>query len=293
MPVTGETWADGKQISSDVTIASGVAVTIAPGATITIAANATITIAGTLTANSVTPPHAKLTGSGWGGVVVASGGTLSLNGVDILGAQGLTVKSGAGMSEYDNGIIDSARTPFSVEAGGALTTKGAKVTGALGGSQVVGSFTASHLDYDSNGNAGITTLDPGAALSIEDSTLHGSGPSGDFLVSSGGAATFHVAYTDISNVHCGFHFDAISTFDISYTNVHGNQWGFMLYGSGTAGTRSVSNSNIENNAVYAYETQGTNGPITFDHCHVTGQATAGVSVTNAEPMTVMGTGPRP
>lgn len=293
MPGASETWADGKRISVDTTIASGTTVTIAPGATITIAPNATITIAGSLTANSATATHAKLTGSAWGGVVVASGGTLSLSGVDILGALGaLTVKSGAAKSEYDNGTIDSAMMPFSIEGGAALTTKGAKVTRALGGSSVAGAFTASHLDYDSNGNTGIMTIDPAAALSIEDSTLHGSGPGADFLV-SGGAATFHVAYTDITNVHCGFHFDTITAFDISYTNVHDNQWGFMLYGSDSAGTRSVSYSNIDNNAAYAYEAQGTNGPITFNHCHVMGQASAGVTVTNPEPMTVMGTGPRP
>jgi hypothetical protein len=187
--------------------------------------------------------------------------------------------------------------PFSVAAGGALTTKGSTVTNTQGGSQVAGAFTASHLDYDSNGNPGITTTNPAATLSVEDSTLHGAGPVADFLVSSGGAATFHVAYTDISNVHCAFHFDNITAFDISYTNIHGNAYGFMLYGSSgpTTAMRTVSYSNVAGNTTYAYDTLGRNGPIQFDHCYVTGQTNPGkaVTVTNAQMATVAGTGPRP
>jgi hypothetical protein len=277
---------------SNVTIAAGDTVTIAPGAKITVAAGVTVTVAGTLTASSATPTHAALTGSGWTGIVVASGGTLTLDGVDVSGAQtALDVQGGNAQAEYDNGTIDGATVPFDVEGGGSLTTTGVTVTNTQGGSQVAGSFKASHLDYDSNGNAGITTLDPQARLWIEDAKLHGSGPVADFLVSSGGAYSFHVAYTDISNVHCGFHFDTIGTFDIEFTNVHDNAWGFMLYGSNSSG--SVSFSNVVNNSHYAYETQGQNGPITFDHCFVTGMTTAGVMVSNAAPMTVMGTGPRP
>jgi hypothetical protein len=134
-----------------------------------------------------------------------------------------------------------------------------------------------------------------ATLSIEDSTLHGSGPVADFLVSNGGAATFHVAHTEITNVHCAFHFDEITAFDISYTNIHDNAWGFMLYGSENTGTRTVSYSNVENNSTYAYEAQGTNGPITFDHCYVSGQTvpTSAVTETNAASAEVPGTGPRP
>ncbi len=288
------TWSDGQQITSSITIAAGDVVTIAPGATVTLAPNATLTVAGTLTASSASPTHAKLTGTGWTGIVVASGGTLTLDGVDIAGASAaLDVQGGAAKAEYDDGTINGAALPFNVEKGAALTTAHATVTTAMGGSQVSGAFTATHLDYDSNGYAGITTADPAATLSIEQSTLHGSGPFADFLVSAGGAASFHVAYTDISNVHCGFHFDAITGFDISYTNIHGNAFGFMLYGSSGNATRSVSYSNVDNNTDYAYAAEGNNGLITFDHCYVTGQTTSGVTVTNPETAAVGGTGPQP
>jgi hypothetical protein len=288
------TWSDGQQLTSSITIAAGDVVTIAPGATITVAANAIITVAGTLTASSASPTHAKLTGTGWTGIVVASGGTLSLDGVDIAGASAaLDVQGGAAKAEYDDGTIDGSSFPFDVEKGAALTTAHATVTTAMGGSQVSGAFTATYLDYDSNGYAGITTADPAATLSVENSTLHGSGPYADFLVSAGGAASFHVAHTDISNVHCGFHFDAITGFDISYTNVHGNAYGFMLYGSSGDAARSVSYSNVDDNTDYAYAAEGYNGPITFDHCYLTGQTTSGVTITNPETAAVGGTGPQP
>ncbi|HEY6461091.1 MAG TPA: hypothetical protein VIY73_13095, partial [Polyangiaceae bacterium] len=167
------------------------------------------------------------------------------------------------------------------------------VAGTLGTSRIAGALVASYLDYDSNGYEGITTIDPTATLSIEDSKLHGSGPVADFVVSSSGAASIHIAYTDITNVHCGFHFDTIDAFDVSYSNVESNAYGFMLYGSSGTGTRSVSNSNIDQNQI-AYDTEGNNGPITFDGDYVTGTQTPGtaVSVSNAASAKVSGTGPR-
>ena len=114
------------------------------------------------------------------------------------------------------------------------------------------------------------------------------------LIAQGGAAKFHVAYTTISNVHCGFHFDVVSEFDISYINDQSNAFGFMLYGSSGAGPFTVSYSNITQNSAYAYDTQGSNAPITFDHDYVTGTTNNGtaVSVTNAQNVAVTGTGPR-
>jgi hypothetical protein len=268
---------------------------VAPGATITVATGTTITVAGTLAARSASPTHAKITGSGWNGIVVAGGGTVSLEGVDLVRAStALDIQMGA-KAEYDDGNIDGAATPFSVEAGGALTTQRSTVTGPRGASLVAGTFTASHLDYNAGDNSGIITTDPAATLSMEDSMLHGSGPYGDFLVSQGGAATFHVGHTNISNVHCAFHFDTIASFDISYTNIRQNAYGFMMYGSSGLGPRTVAHSNIDNSPGIAYDASGQNGPIAFDHCYVTGNVNPGDSVTttNAETMPVPGTGPRP
>ena len=167
------------------------------------------------------------------------------------------------------------------------------MTGTLGSSTIAGSFVASYLNYDSNGNEGIVTTDPTATESIEDSTLHGSGPVADMVISAGGAASIHIAYTDITNVHCGFHFDAIDAFDVSYTNVESNAYGFMLYGSSGTGTRSVTYSNIDQNT-YAFDTEGDNGPITFTNDYITGTQNPGdaVTVSSSASTTVPGTGPR-
>ena len=128
---------------------------------------------------------------------------------------------------------------------------------------------------------------------VEDSKLHGSGPVADMVVSATGAASIHIAYTDITNVHCGFHFDTIDSFDVSYTNVESNAYGFMLYGSGGTGTRSVTYSNIDQNQI-AYDTQGMNGPISFSNDYITGTQNPGDAVTVSSPSAaaVTGTGPR-
>jgi hypothetical protein len=261
---------------------------------VNVAANATITIQGTLTASSASPKHALLTSSAWTGLVVDQGGTMTLDGVDLANAAtALQTNAGALKAEYDDGTITAASTPFLVATGTTLGTRHATVTGTKGPSRISGSFVASFLDYDSNGNEGLVTLDPTATESIEDSKLHGSGPVSDMVVSTQGAKSIHVAYSDITNVHCGFHFDTITSFDVSYTNVESNSYGFMLYGSGGAGTRTVTYSNVDQNQI-AYDTQGSNGPITFDHDYVTGTTNAGtaVSTTNAAKIAVTGTGPR-
>jgi hypothetical protein len=270
-------------------------VTIAPGATVNLAASAVINVDGTLTASSATGTHAKLTGSSWTGISVASGGTLTLDGVDITGAStALATLTGATDAEYDDGTITGSATPFNIAKGTTLGTKHATVTGTLGTSRVAGAFVASFLDYDSNGNEGITTIDPTATESIEDSKLHGSGPVADMVVSATGAASIHIAYTDITNVHCGFHFDAIDAFDVSYSNIETNSFGFMLYGSSGSGTRSVTYSNVDQNQIAYDTTSGNNGPITFDHDYITGTQNPAdsVSVSNTATAAVTGTGPR-
>jgi hypothetical protein len=294
MMITADTtWANGYAITSNVTIAAGVTVTVAPGATVNVSGTSTIDVLGTLQASAATTP-ATLTGAAWTGILVGSGGVLSLDGVNITGAStALATATGATSAEYDDATITGAATPFNLAKGTSLGTKHATVTGTLGTSLIAGSFTASYLDYDSNGYEGIVTVDPTAVESIEDSTLHGSGPVADMVVSQTGAASIHIAYTNISNVHCGFHFDTITAFDVSYTNVDTNAYGFMLYGSGGNGTRSVTYSNIDQNTI-AFDTEGQNGPITFDNDYITGTQTPGdaVTVSNSQTAAVPGTGPR-
>lgn len=300
-----ETWQTGKMLTTSVTIAAGVTVTIAPGAVVTAAPGVTITVAGTLKSSSQTT-HAKITATSWGGISVASGGTLSLVGVDLENAgTALAVAMGNAAAEYDYGTITAATTPFSVGVGGKLTTQHAHVAGTKGSSSVGGSFTAKFLSYDSGGNEGFGLGDASAVFSADDSKFFGTGPnSGDMI--AGVAASVHFAYSEITQVHCAFHFGGVTQFDLDHANLHGNSYGFMLYGSGSTGTRTVGFSNIFGNAAYGADegsAQTVNGPITFHDGYwaMNGTSAANnirkttnaITVTNMSTTTpVAGVGPR-
>lgn len=299
-PTGTSSWTNGQSIASNLTIAAGQSVVIDPGATVDVGAGVTITVLGLLSACSASS-HAKLTGGSWVGLVVGSGGTVALDGVDITGASAALDVQGGGTAEYDDGTIASSKQPINVAKGGTLGTKHSTFSGVTGGCSVAGSFTASFLTYTAPavGPAtfdGITTTDPTAQLSVEDSTFTGPGPNGvlhDMLVSNT-AAKFHVAYTNISNMHCGFHINGLSEMDISYVNDDSNAYGFMLYGSGGAGPFTVTYSNLTSNGE-DYSTLGQNSPITFDHDHMTDMVSDlgnVVSTTNAQSSTIPGTGPR-
>ena len=288
-------WADGTFQTSAVTIAAGTTVVIAPGATVKMGAMVTIMVEGTLVAHSACGTHARLawpTGAAAAtGIVVASGGSLVLDGVDVTGASApLTVLGGA-TAQYDHATIDGAAAPFSVALGGALKTTGAAVVNTQGSSSISGSLVAGYLDYDANGNSGILGEDS-AQIDISNSKLHGNGPIADMVISEGSTgASIRVSHTEIYDVHCAFHFEPVTTFDLSYMNIHNNAYGFMLYGSGPSGG-TVTYSNIDTSNLVAFDPAGTNGAITFDHCYVPrGAATGPVAVSNPASSTVAGTGP--
>jgi hypothetical protein len=260
------TWADGMTISGPVTIAAGASVTIAPGATIHVAAGATITVAGTLTA-SAQASHAKITGSGWGGIVVASGGTVSLTGVDLENpAVAFLVQAGDASAEYDYGTITGAHTPFNVATGATFKTDHAATATPTGPSSVSGSFTATFLSYDSGGYEGFVLSDPTATFSAEDSKFFGTNDGSGDMISVSNASSVHLAYFEITAAHCTFHFDAVDTIDVQYGNLHGASYGFMLYGSSNVGTRDIGYTNMDMNAVWGADegfTTTSNGPITI------------------------------
>ncbi len=292
------TWDDGQSLSTNITIPAGTTVTIEPGAKVDVGAGVTITVAGTLTASAASR-HASLTGASWIGVVVASGGTLQLDGVDITGASAALDVQAGGTAEYDDGTILQSAASFTIAKGGTLGMKHSALTGAAGTCNVAGTFTADYLTYTGGGTGlfdGIVTTDIGAKLSVEDSTFTGPGENGplhDMLVAQNGAAQFHVAYTTIKSMHCGFHFDTLSELDVSYVNDDTNAYGFMLYGSGGAGPFTVTYSNLYGNGA-DYTTLGNNSPITFDHDYTADSTDPGtvVSTTNPQSSMVPGTGPR-
>jgi hypothetical protein len=252
-----EVWADGKQLTDSVDIAPNTKVKIGTGAHITAAPQVIITVQGTLEGGG---GQASISGTSWTGIVVARGGTLNLDGVDLSGAQtALSVQPGA-QATFADAAITSPHLPFTIGESGTLTLNNVQVTGPSVSSVVEGSLTASHLDYDSNGAQGITLQSDTATLAMTDSNLHGPGPVADMIVTSG-AADVQVSYTDIETVHCAFHFNAIHSFAIDHVNMHNNAYGFMLYGSDSTGTRSITHCDIDNSSVGIAEA-GTNGPIT-------------------------------
>lgn len=284
------TWTDGTVLDAPVLIAAGATVTIEPGATVTCANAVTITVEGTLTAASA-QTHATLTGTKWGGIVVSKAGTLTLDGVDIAGAKKAIDAASSTPAKYDNGTITSG-TPFTVEKGGALSTSHATVVKPTVQSTILGSFTASYLDYDSNGSHAIVAADPTARVSIEDSKVHG-GPTD--LLNAFGAAFFHVAYTDITGAHCGFHFTAVDTVEIDHVTVHGVTNGADLWGSSSVGKRTISNSNFESLPV-TFDESGSNGPIDVTNCYMTGTNNlaqpSAVKITSPAAQPVPNAGPR-
>lgn len=235
-----EVWTDGKMLSGDVTIAMGTKVQIAPGAKLSAASGTTITVHGALEA-AANDDHAKLSGKGWMGIVVAEGGSLALSGVDIEGAkESIHVNKGNKLAEFTYGTASDGL--FRVDAGGTLTLDHAAVVNG-GYTFVAGTLKATFVDWNA---AAVALSDPGANVFVADSKITGIG--GDFFTASGGQL-LHVEYTTIDNTHCPFHFNTISKFEIDHVTTGGmtspstSAFGWMVYNS-DAGPHSISFSNL-------------------------------------------------
>jgi len=287
-PVGSETWADGKTIDSNVTVSEGATVQIAPGATINVASGVAITIKGTLEVASPAA-HAKLTGTGWTGLVVANGGTLSADGLDIENAaSAIWTQTGNKGASFTNGLIDGA-TPFKMESGSKLAISKTNVK-ATSGSAIAGTFTASYMEYDKGTSGGLTLNDPAGTMTISDSILKGAG-GGDYVISSAGKLV-KLEYTTISGAHCGLHFTAVEQFQLDHVSDDTNSYGAMLYGSG-AGPHSIVSSNIRSTDK-DLDMQGTNGPLTVDKSYTGGKNTlaANAKITDAATQPIPDAKPR-
>lgn len=286
-PVAGsdigsESWADGKQLAASVTIKAGATVDIAPGATVTAASGVSITVKGTLSVKAAAS-HAKLTGANWTGIVVASGGTLNVDGLDIENAaNGVWTQTGNLDATMLDSSITSAAVPFKMEPGSKLTFNKSKVLKATGSSQIAGTFVASYMAYDKGSSEGLELNDAVGSMTISDSTLTGMG-GGDYVVSRAGALV-KVEYTTITGAHCGFHFDAVDKFTIDHVSVDQNSYGAMLYGSG-AGPNQVLSSNVRNTDK-DLDFSGTNGATTIDKSFTGGKNTLATNAKITNPATV-------
>ena len=263
MMVMGGTWTDGQTISGNITIPAGQTVTIAAGASITIAADASITVAGVLKGTTSTT-HAKLAAaaatSPWGGIVVASGGSLALDSVDLTSTKiALWTQKGNTDATYANGTITSAQ-PFNMEAGSKLSISKSNVT-ATAASALAGAFDASYLTYDKGTAEGLYSSDAAATIHFADSVLKGNG-GGDYIVVNS-AQSLKVEYSTITGSHCPFHFNSPgpAVYTVDHVSDDTNGYGWMLYGSG-AGPHTISNSNFTDTTINI-EMTGTNGKVTL------------------------------
>ena len=288
--IGSETWTDGKMIPASVTIMAGATVDIAPGATVTAATGVSITVKGTLSVKAASL-HAKLTGTNWTGIVVASGGTLNVDGLDIENAEnGMWAQTGNLDATMLDSSISSAAGPFKMEAGSKLTFTKSSVLKSTGASQIAGTFAASYMAYDKGSSEGLELNDAVGSMTISDSTLTGVG-GGDYVVSRAGALV-KVEYTTITGAHCGLHFDAVDKFVIDHVSDDQNSYGAMLYGSG-AGPNQILSSNIRN-TTKDIDFSGTNGATTIDKSFTGGKNSlaTNATVTNAATVPVPNAKPR-
>lgn len=288
--IGSETWADGKQLPASVTIKAGATVEITPGATVTASAGVSITVKGTLSVKTGAT-HAKLTGANWKGIIIASGGTLVVDGLDITNAEvGIWTQAGNLDATLLNSSITSAATPFKMEAGSKLTVTRSVVAKSTGQSNIAGTFTASYMDYDKGSSEGLELNDPAGTMTISDSTLKGVG-GGDYVVSRAGKLV-KVEYTTITGSHCGFHFSAVDQFIIDHVSDDQNSYGAMLYGSG-AGPNQILSSNVRSTDK-DLDFSGTNGTTTIDKSFTGGKNTLATNakITNAATAPIANAKPR-
>lgn len=267
-----DTWSDGTTLTGTVSIAPGAVVEIAPGAKITVAEGASILVGGELRARASSSP-AKLTSAAWGGLVVAKGGKIDLEGVTLENPRAaITATEGALASRFAKGAIAVSLNPFTIGKGANLTVDDVKVTTPpkpgpteVSESTIRGTMTATRLDYDAEVSEGLSVRD-GGELVIEDSTLHGSG--GLDMVSAYDGKRLVLRYTLLKGAHCGPHLQGLDSFEIDHVTSEENTFGITIYKSG-AGPNVVKDSNFRGGAAWI-DFQGTNGPITMQNVFVSG-----------------------
>jgi len=288
--IGSETWAGGKQLAASVTIKAGATVDIAPGATVTAGTGISITVRGTLSVKA-SASHAKLTGMNWKGIVIASGGTLNVDGLDITNAEiGMWTQTGNLDAVMLSSSITNAATPFKMEPGSKLSVTKTTVAKSTGQSNIAGTFTASYLNYDKGSAEGLALNDPAGTMTISDSTLTGVG-GGDYVVSRAGKLV-KVEYSTITGSHCGLHFSAVDKFIIDHVSDDQNSYGAMLYGSG-AGPNQILSSNVRSTDK-DLDFSGTNGATTIDKSFTGGKNTlaANATLTNVATAPIANAKPR-
>lgn len=239
---TSVQWNSQTKITGVVTIPADSVVTVAPGTKITVGKGAKVVVLGQLLA----PNGLTLTGSDW---------------------QGLVVKGSASLTNF---VEKGARQSFYVTTGGVLDITGGDISGIKGESLVDGTFTAKNIQYVKGPGNGITSSEVSGSISVDGSKF--SGPSrgaGDFFSISAGEL-LAVTNSSITKVHCAFHITGIKNMQLDNVDIENNAYGFMMYGSSDAGTKTIKNTTITNND-FGFDEGGSyrqNGVITISNSYI-------------------------
>jgi len=259
------------RLTGTVQIYPGAVVEIQGDADIECSPAAQVIVAGTL--RKAAGARAKISCAEWGGIVVAQGGVVDLNGIDLDNA-GTTIETtvGAGESKLTDATIRNSLKPFLIRKQSKLTLTNVKaITPAkvddniLSIADVFGTLVASRLDYDAGPSEGISVKD-GGDVTIEDSIIHGT--NGQDMISAYKAKSIKVSYSTLSGAHCGPHIEGIESFTFDHVTSEKNTYGFTIYQAG-AGPHVVRDSNLSGDAAWL-DLQGDHGPITFENVYTTG-----------------------
>lgn len=286
---TNDVWKNGLELTGTVRVIAPAVVEIEPGATIRCAPGAQILVGGTL--RKAAGARSKISCASWGGIVVAQGGKVELEGFDLENG-GIETTDGAGDSSLTDASIKGSLKPFLVGPKSKLSLTKVNVVvpskvddNVVSIAEVRGSLVASRLDYDAGPNEGISLKDGGEAV-IEDSNIHGT--NGRDMVSAYKAKGLKLSYSILSGAHCGPHIEGIDTFTIDHVTSEKNTYGITIYGAG-AGPNVVKDSNLSGDAAWL-DIQGDHGPITFENVHFSGGKEV---VANTDPPKLPANAPAP
>jgi len=276
-----DVWKNGVELNGVVSIYPGATVEIAPGATVKCTPGTKILVAGVL--KKAAGARSRITCADWTGIVVAQGGVVDFDGMDVDNASvPIETTEGAGDSILQNSTLKSSLKPFLVGKKSKLTlTKVNAVApakppeNAISISDVFGTLVASYLDYDAGSNEGVSLKDGGEAT-ITDSTLHGT--NGFDMVSAYKGKTLKLSYSKLTGGHCGPHIQGLDSFEIDHVTSESNIYGLTIYAAG-AGPNVIKDSNFAGTAAWL-DLQGDHGPLTFTNIHYSGGKEL---ITNTDP----------
>lgn len=224
-----------------------------------------------------------------GSQIIVNGTLLAPNGLTLVGKNwgGLIVNGSAQLSSFSE---SGAKVSFRVATGGKLIINGGTISGVAGASIVEGTFIADQLKYNKGEGGGINSYSGTGDITINNSSLTGAGrSSGDFFGLSG-IKSITLSNSTMTGAHCAFHVTGLQSMKLDSVQIHDNAFGFMMYGSSGAGSRTITNTTITNNDFGFDEGSAAtkNGAITITHSFIKkngkdlGLYTGNVSV--AEPL---------